>query len=118
MLVIQILILLFCLFALVAVVRRHRAGRMPRTAAVLWGIFWIAVGVLALLPETTTALARALGVGRGVDVVIYLALLLTFYLLFRLFTRIEEVEGEITRLVRELALERLPREGGGPPDEG
>ena len=103
MLAIQILILLFCLFALITI---WGQGKMTRLPAVLWTLFWIAVGVVVLRPEFTTLLAHLVGVGRGVDLVTYLALLLIFYLLLRLFTRLEELERDITGLVREIALER------------
>jgi len=106
MLAIQILILLFCFFALITIWRRQGQGKMSRLPAALWTLFWIAVGAVVLRPEFTTLLAHLLGVGRGVDLVTYLALLAVFYLLLRLFTRMEELERDITRLVREIALER------------
>ncbi len=106
MLAIQILILLFCLFALVTIWRRQGQGKLTRIPAVLWTLFWIVVGIVVLRPEFTTLLAHLVGVGRGVDLVTYLALLLVFYLLLRLFTRLEGLERDITGLVREIALER------------
>ncbi len=106
MLAIQALILLFSLFALVNAWRRQKRGKISRVSAVLWSLLWIAVGVVVMQPESTTFLAHRLGVGRGVDLVTYLALLFIFFLLFRLFSRIEELEQDITRLVREIALQR------------
>lgn len=106
MLTIQVLILLFCVFSLIATWRRSSEGKITRLAAATWSSLWVAVGVAALQPEVTTLLAKWVGVGRGVDLVIYLALLGIFFLLFRLYTRLEETEREITRLVRTLALER------------
>ncbi len=106
MLAIQAVILLFSLFALVTAWRRQNRGRISRVSAALWSLLWIAVGVVVMLPDSTTFLAHRLGVGRGVDLVTYLALLFIFFLLFRLFSRIEELERDITRLVREIALQR------------
>ena len=63
--------------------------------------------MVAVLPQTADALARVVGVGRGADVVIYLSLIAIFYLIFRLYVKIEQVEGEITRLVRKLSLDDL-----------
>ena len=114
MLAIQVVILLFCFYALIIAWRRQSQGKLPRISAALWTLLWIAVGAVVMRPESTTFLANRLGVGRGVDLVTYLALLFIFFLLFRLFTRIEELERDITRLVRELALERsgIHRENG------
>lgn len=57
------------------------------------------------MPQTTDVIASKLGVGRGVDVVIYVSLMVLFYVVFRLFIKIEEVEREITTLVRKLAID-------------
>jgi len=49
-------------------------------------------------------LATLTGVGRGVDVVIYVAIIILFYLLYRLYIKIENIEREITLIVREIAI--------------
>lgn len=68
-------------------------------------MFWIAVGGVALSPQTTDVVAKLVGVGRGADFIIYLSMIALFYLMFKLFGKIEDVEREITKLVRKLAIE-------------
>ena len=65
------------------------------------------VSVVVLLPNTANILANFVGVGRGVDVIIYVAIIALFYLVFRLFVMIEDVEREITNLVRILSVNKL-----------
>mgnify|MGYP001561203442 CR=1 FL=1 len=65
------------------------------------------VGYVALSPQTTDVIAKLVGVGRGADFIIYLSLIALFYLMFRLFGKIEDVEREITKLVRKLAIEEV-----------
>lgn len=72
-----------------------------------WILFWGVAGIVAALPQTADEVARLVGVGRGADVVIYLSLVVVFYLIFRLYVKIEQVEGEITRLVRKLSIDEL-----------
>jgi len=72
-----------------------------------WILFWLTAGVVALLPQTADTVARLVGVGRGADVVTYASLIAIFYLIFRLYVKIEQVEGEITRLVRKLAMDEM-----------
>ena len=105
MLGIQILIILFALFAVVRTLRQFRAGRLSALWGAVWLLFWTVVVVLVFLPNTTQILADVLGVGRGADLVIYLALVVLFYLLFKLFVKIESVEQEISTLVRKIALD-------------
>ena len=57
-----------------------------------------------LLPATTTKIASFFGVGRGVDVILYLAVSLLFYLVFRIYVMIEDIRREITKVVRMVAL--------------
>lgn len=104
---IQIVLVGFALFAMSRVVLRFRRGGLPLAYLVLWSLFWLAVIVVVLLPDTAGAVAALLGVGRGADVVIYLALVLLFYLLFRMFARLEELERQITLVVRAAALKEL-----------
>lgn len=104
---VQLLILAFVLFALARAFSQFRAGRLGLGVLIGWIVLWIAVAAVAVLPWTTTWLAQAVGVGRGVDLVIYVSLAALFYLVFRLFVKIEETERSITRLVRALALKTL-----------
>jgi len=113
MTVIQIILVAFSAFALFGVVSRFRRGDLTLTRLCLWIVFWAAVIFVTLRPDTTSRLATRLGVGRGADVAVYLALVAAFYLLFRLYVKIEEVERQITKLTRETALKDLDREHHG-----
>jgi hypothetical protein len=104
---IQIVLVAFAVFAFSRAVIGLRRGALTVASFALWGLFWAAVVVVALRPETTVALARLFGVGRGADLAIYLALVLVFFLLFRLFARIEDLERQLTRFVRTQALKDL-----------
>ncbi len=104
---VQFLIVAFAVFAAARAVAQFRAGRLRLAGLGAWLVLWCALVVIGLLPHTATAVAQFLGVGRGVDVVIYASLGALFYLVFRLFVRLEETDREITRLVRMQALEGL-----------
>src|SRR5205814_962904 len=97
---IQIVLVAFAAFAFSRAVLGLRRGTLTIRPFVLWSLFWVAVVLVAVRPETTVVIARAFGVGRGADLAIYLALLLVFFLIFRLFARIEDLERELTKLVR------------------
>ncbi len=69
-----------------------------------WIIIWLAAAVVILFPDITSFLAIKVGVTRGVDLVIYVSVVLVFYLLFKLLMRIEKIERDITELCRRIAL--------------
>ncbi|MBM5789753.1 DUF2304 family protein [Candidatus Parcubacteria bacterium] len=102
---IQFLIVLFALFAISRALRQFRRGALTIGRLMVWGLFWVAVSGVVLSPQTTDLIAQYAGVGRGADFIIYLSLTGLFYLVFRLFVKIEGVEREVTALVRKIALE-------------
>lgn len=75
---------------------------------IISGIFWsIALGLIWLPPGTLDYWGNLLGVGRGVDVLVYLSIILLFYNNFRLKNSIEKLEKENTILIREIAKKRV-----------
>ena len=104
---IQIVLICFSFFAMSRVVLRYRRGGMRMLQLGLWMLFWVCVVVVAVHPDTTGLFARWLGVGRGVDIAMYLSILMIFYLLFRSFARIEDLDRQLTRVVRADALREM-----------
>jgi len=101
---IQVLLIVFFLIAIAKVVRRRRANELNTGAAAVWVIFWLVATAVVALPNSTFYLARLLGVGRGADAVVYVALVVLFFMVFRLMVRQEKLNKDITRLVRQEAL--------------
>jgi len=85
---------------------RLREKILSTQVAFFWIIVWIAALVGILLPATTSKLAQFFGVGRGVDVIVYISLTLLFYLVFRIYVMIEDLRHEITEIVRHIALQK------------
>src|SRR3989338_3199230 len=98
MMVIQVLIILFAVFALARAVSRYREGRLPRPWLAFWVLFWFVVVFVTLSPKVADKIAHIVGVGRGADFVLYVSVAALFYLVFRLFVKIEDVERDVTRL--------------------
>lgn len=103
-LAIQVVIVAIALIALGGAIRRFSRRDISLRRLLAWAVLWIAAAVVVLVPQTSERLAAALGVGRGVDVVIYLSIALLFYLQYRLFARLDRIERDITKIVRESAL--------------
>lgn len=104
---IQVFLLIFILFFLSRVFLRSKENVIPPKTALFWTLIWTIAIIGILHPATTSKLAELIGVGRGVDAIIYLALSLLFYLVFRLYVMIEDVRREITTLVRQISLSKV-----------
>jgi hypothetical protein len=110
---IQLVLLAFAAYALIITVRRFRRGDLPVLHFALWVVFWLAAAYVVIRPEMASAVAALFGVGRGADVVVYLALAAAFYLIFRLFAKVEDLDRQLTKITRAEALKDLPREHDG-----
>lgn len=105
----QIIGIVFALFAMSRAVLRYKDKSINLFEVLFWIAMWGSVVAVALFPGIFTALSRLLGIGRGVDTLLYAGMILLFYLLFRLYVRLEEQKKEITQLVREIAMEKKKR---------
>ncbi len=104
MLIIQTILLLFLLYAVIKTIVRFRQHKLKFGWFLFWFALWILAGIVIALPETTSLLANLVGVTRGVDLIVYISLVLVFYLIFRILLKIEKIEQEITKVVREIAV--------------
>ena len=101
---IQIILIILFLLAIIKVIGRFRAHDLSWQAMALWILFWLGGIVIVSIPDSTFIVARLLGVQRGVDVVIYAAFILVFFILFRLLLKLERLQKEITVLNKEISL--------------
>jgi small membrane protein len=109
MVIFQILFILFSLFALGNVFRRKLEGLLSIVDAIFWSGFWILADIVVLKPDNTTVFANKLGIGRGADLIVYVALALIFFVLFRLHVKLHEIERDVTTVVRKKALEEIEK---------
>ena len=113
----QIILLVFlgtlCLLVLVSGARRS-IGRP--TAAVILGI--LTIGILATIePDRTTVIARAMGINRGTDLILYVMTIIVLQGFFIFYLRLRKVRRELTLLVRRLAIMEAPGSNSWSPAE-
>jgi small membrane protein len=84
---------------------RFKKNEISGRRLVVWLAFWLAAAVVVAWPELTVKVANFVGIGRGSDLVMYGSVMFLFYALFRLLIRIERLEKNLTKLVRQTALE-------------
>jgi hypothetical protein len=69
-----------------------------------------------LFPLKVTAVANAVGVGRGTDLVLYVLVMVFLFTSISLYQRLHTLETQISELTRQLALMNA-REPGAEADE-
>jgi len=96
-------------------VRAAARGGIRKRIATFWLLIWSAVGVAALWPRSTLIVARALGIGRGADLVMYSSVLAMLVGFFYIYTRFRRMDRSLTLLVRRLAVDNPVLPEAGPP---
>jgi len=102
----QIIGILIGIIAIALSLWRFKDGKMSPGMLSVWILIWAAVIIISIYPESTNLLATVTGIGRGLDFILIIGLIGSYYLIFKMYNAIESMENEITKLVRELALQR------------
>jgi small membrane protein len=100
---IQIIAILFSLFAISRVFLRYKDKKLTINQFVFWCLIWASLILITLFPKLTEPISNIMGVRRGIDLFVYLSIALLFYIIFRIYVKADEQEQRITKLVRELA---------------
>jgi len=100
---IQIIILLFALFALSRVLLKIKKEKTSWKKQILWVFVWSTLILFDLWPITSTYFASLFKVSSGTNFLLYISIIILFYLIYRLYIKIEQLDQSTTKLVRELA---------------
>ncbi len=100
----------FAFFALSRVFLRWRDKSISTKEFTFWCIVWVAVISVAAFPRIFTWLSLVLGIGRGVDILLYVGMIVLFYLIFKLYVEMEGQKKEITKIVRYIAIHNSKEE--------
>ena len=101
MLTYQIILLLISIIGIALGFHRYRNDSFSTVVFTLWMIVWFAVITIKLL---TTVVAQLFGLGRGLDSIYIISIIFLFYIVFKLYNKMEKQKKRINDLVSELAL--------------
>ena len=106
MIIKPILIFIFIISLLYSIFRpsRNIFSKLFLISGLILG-FLIVIGEVYLIK-----IANMLGVGRGTDLILYLALLLVFFFIFYTLNRFSKIRNDITELSRKVALKNIEKE--------
>jgi len=100
----QVIVIVFSLFALSRLVLRRKDRAIPLGELIFWAVIWLGAIFLAIFPSVFNSAANRTGVENTINLIIAVAIIILFYLQFRLYVRVEQQGQDITRLVREISL--------------
>ncbi len=101
----QIIAIIVSIIVLILSILRFRDGKMSLGMLMVWIVIWLIIIIISIYPNDTNYLASYTGIGRGLDFVLIIGLILSFYLIFKMYNKMEVIEEELTNLIRELAIQ-------------
>lgn len=110
--IIKIITVIVASLMLARVGSKLKRKEITLNEAITWGLMWFVGGLVVLFPQVADQVVASIGLQSttGIDLVMYVAVVVAFYLIFRLFVRVESIDQNITKLVRHLALDEEGKE--------
>ena len=100
---------LFALFAVLRLVGRFRRKQALLFELCFWALIWGGISVVVFIPQETDKFAHFIGVGTGVNALTFIAITGLLYAAWRLTARVQQLERDLTRMVRAQALNAAER---------
>jgi hypothetical protein len=102
--ILQILLLVATIGALVYFVRSGQTVGVRASKRLAFGAF-VVLNIYAILrPDDVTFVARALGIGRGTDLIVYLLVVAFVFGMLNTYLRDREISQHLTNLARQIAV--------------
>ncbi len=105
----QLMLIVFVLFAASRAILQFRGGTIRFGALIFWLSIWTIALIAIFSPDETTRFARIVGIGRGVDIIVYVSISILFYLTFRLHVYMEDLRTHMSELIREISLQEVKK---------
>lgn len=100
----QIIILIVSIIAIALSIKRYHEDNMGLSYFVAWVIIWLLVILFSIFPHISNSIAGIFGFGRGLDTLYIFSIILLFYIVFKLYNKIEDQNKRINELVSEIAI--------------
>ena len=113
---IQVLLIL-AIVALFGLLRSRTSAKSRAWVKVGYVLFVFAAIYAILRPDDTTVVAQRLGVGRGVNLIVYALVIAFIFTTLSTYMRFKELELRYARLARAVALQSAQPPSAQPPEE-
>ena len=105
----QILLVAFAVYAIFKTWKQYSKKEASQYWAIAFTLLWLVVIAVALVPNLANMVANLVGIGRGADVIVYSAIVVLTFAVYRLMLKQQKLSAEMTALVRAVAIENVKK---------
>jgi len=98
MITLKLLSAIFILFFISRAYLRFKDKSLNTVNFIFWSLVWILALAIIFNPNLSELIAKPIGLGRGMDAIFMLSIILLFYLIFRLYVKIDRIDKDVTQL--------------------
>ncbi|OGF25518.1 hypothetical protein A2331_01470 [Candidatus Falkowbacteria bacterium RIFOXYB2_FULL_34_18] len=103
----QIIALFVILYFIIKLFLEKKQNKINVNEFAFWLIFWISAGFAIIFLKHIDRIVAGLGFSStGIDLLLYIGIIVLFSLIFKLRLKIEKQEKNITKIIREIALKK------------
>ena len=109
--IIRILVWIIGFWFLASIFSKFRKKQLPFVWFTFWSFLWAGLIFVISMPQIADNLAPifGLGQGRGVELFLFLAILIILFILFRLFLRVMQIESQISKIISHMAIKEAKK---------
>lgn len=101
---VQIIGIILGTLAILKIVKQVKRSSITPFVAFSWIFFGMLVLLMIVFPDYLAYPAQLLGIGRGIDVLVYFGIIVLFFAFYKTYLRTEHLEREITTIISEIAI--------------
>jgi small membrane protein len=107
----QIIALIIISFFLSRLFWQKQKKQIGINEFIFWLIFWLFAACAIIFLKWLDKLVANLGFSSsGIDILIYISVVILFYLIFKLRLKIEKIEKNITKIIKNIAINNKDKE--------
>lgn len=102
----QLIALIIILFFVARLIILKKKNKIASGEFGFWLVFWFVAGVSVMSLKWLDRFVADLGFSASaINILVYLAVIVLFYMNFRLRLKVEKMDRDITRIARKIALD-------------
>ena len=94
----------FIAFAFSRAILRFKDKSISFREFLFWSLLWTGAAILTFSPQLSDVAAASFGIGRGADIAFFLSIIILFYVIFRLYVKIDKLDRDITTVTIESSI--------------